>query len=332
VLAPGSQQAYLSALTQYSKWGTSLGLKSEQLYPITSHLALEFLHYKSSSVTTAYIQTMMAHLEHYNVAFGFKGFAKEDLTQKHFKAISRCKPKEKKVRPKVPITAPMVKAILKILSPHKAEDIRFAAMLTIAFLGALRPSVYSLRLQGGTPIHSALTWHNWVVSPNRRKATLWLQSSKTYPQGVQVKYFANRSGICAIAAMERHKQVVLATRKILPTTYMFQSNDQPVTYAHFRDLLAKHMRRANLQVPALPHSLRRGLATSLFLQGASPDLIKTIGRWNSSAYQRYIKLSTAELTLWITKASTLTSMYGWLKESEYTLLSFKNISKYNNRK
>ncbi len=44
-----------------------------------------------------------------------------------------------------------------------------------------------------------------------------------------------------------------------------------------------------------PHSLRIGAATHAALTGMSDAMIRTAGRWSSSAYTRYVRLPNLQL-------------------------------------
>lgn len=75
---------------------------------------------------------------------------------------------------------------------------------------------------------------------------------------------------------------------------LFQFHDgSPVTYSFVADKLNLIIRYIGLdQSRYKPHSFRIGAATSAYCQGYSEDDIKRMGRWESNAVRRYIRLNT----------------------------------------
>ena len=62
-----------------------------------------------------------------------------------------------------------------------------------------------------------------------------------------------------------------------------------------RELLVKHMRAALLSYGVdvskySGHSFRIGAATAASAMGVEDSMIKTLGRWQSSAYQSYVRI------------------------------------------
>lgn len=54
------------------------------------------------------------------------------------------------------------------------------------------------------------------------------------------------------------------------------------------------------------HSLRIGGATALFASGASPTVIRTMGRWSSDLYKLYVRASFEQTVAWSRRAGSAT--------------------------
>ena len=52
------------------------------------------------------------------------------------------------------------------------------------------------------------------------------------------------------------------------------------------------------------HSLRIGGATALFAAGASPEVIRTMGRWSSDCYRLYVRACYQSSLDWTQKAGS----------------------------
>jgi hypothetical protein len=77
------------------------------------------------------------------------------------------------------------------------------------------------------------------------------------------------------------------------------------------------------------YSLRRGLATSLFLLGASADTIKRLGRWRSDAYKRYIQVEPHASQLWESRLVSFNIKdYAWLTIDEAAELKLSSVDEF----
>ena len=52
------------------------------------------------------------------------------------------------------------------------------------------------------------------------------------------------------------------------------------------------------------HSLRIGGATALYAQGATPMVIRTMGRWSSDCYRLYVRACYEASLQWTSKAGS----------------------------
>jgi hypothetical protein len=121
-----------------------------------------------------------------------------------------------------------------------------------------------------------------------------IKSSKTdqFGQGVSLFIGRGQSTLCPISAMLQY----LAIRSSSPgPLFIFQDN-RVLT----RELFVSSVHQA-LSAEGVDsqyykgHSFRIGAATTAAACGLSESLIKTLGRWSSSAYQLYIRTPPNEL-------------------------------------
>ena len=116
-----------------------------------------------------------------------------------------------------------------------------------------------------------------------------IKASKTDPfrQGVYVYLGRTDNELCPVAAVAAY----LAVRGGLSGPFFRFSSGTPLS----RELLVKHMRAALLSYGMdvskyLGHSFRIGAATAASAMGVEDSMIKTLGRWQSSAYQSYVRI------------------------------------------
>ena len=94
---------------------------------------------------------------------------------------------------------------------------------------------------------------------------------------------------------------------IAVAAYLAVRDRQPGPFFHFasgsplsRELFVKHIREAlrphNLEVSSYSgHSFRTGAATAASEAGVEDSMIKTLGRWQSSAYQTHVRIPQESL-------------------------------------
>lgn len=116
-----------------------------------------------------------------------------------------------------------------------------------------------------------------------------IKASKTDPfrQGVFIYLGSTGNDLCPVAAISAY----LATRDHDPGPFFRFASGAALT----RDALVKHLRSAlshfDVDVSQYSgHSFRIGAATAAAAVGLEDSLIKTLGRWQSSAYQLYVRL------------------------------------------
>ena len=118
--------------------------------------------------------------------------------------------------------------------------------------------------------------------------SVYLRHSKTDPFGKGVTLFVSRTyhPICPVAAVLSY----LAFRPPIPGPLFTYPDGSPLT----REQLVKHVRAA-LSLKGFDvsrysgHSFRIGAATTAAARGIPDSTIQMLGRWQSSAYTRYIR-------------------------------------------
>ena len=112
-------------------------------------------------------------------------------------------------------------------------------------------------------------------------------------KGVQVFIGATNDHLCPVAALMTY----LAVRDKDMTTPLFKFQDnEPMSRDRFVREVRKALQEAGMdQSKYAGHSFRSGAATVAAACGLEDSLIKALGRWESSAYQIYVKLPRQSL-------------------------------------
>lgn len=81
------------------------------------------------------------------------------------------------------------------------------------------------------------------------------------------------------------------------------NTNQPISYETLHALVKEIVRCQGLDPEEYgSHSIRIGGATALFAAGATPLVIRTMGRWSSDIYRIYVRTCVERCTDW-TKAA-----------------------------
>ncbi len=123
---------------------------------------------------------------------------------------------------------------------------------------------------------------------------LRLKASKTDPfrKGVEIVLGRTHTALCPVTALLSY----LAIRGNRPGFLFLFEDDRPLTKAHF--ILKVREALSHLGIDSsryAGHSFRIGAATAAGAQGIDDSVIQMLGRWKSSAYQRYIQTPRDQL-------------------------------------
>lgn len=196
-------------------------------------------------------------------------------------------------KPRLPIDSKILNQICGLLkrglfSPFIDKTLECMCML--AFYGFLRCSEFTVRSLKAP--YQYLRISDVQFSQDKSMFTLFLASSKTDPfrKGTQILYFQNNK-LCPVSCMLSY----LTTYRKEPLNscapLFVDSKKQPFSREAFITYLRDILTRLGYKdSDYCGHSLRIGAATSAAAAGIEDHLIKTLGRWNSSCYIRYIRV------------------------------------------
>ena len=207
-------------------------------------------------------------------------------------------------RIRLPITAPILRRIKGELerTAHPESRVLWAVSCT-TFFGFFRLGEILLASQAQFNPQLHLAWGDMAVD-NPQSPTIikfHLKQSKTDPlgRGADIVLGRTRCAICPVAAVLGY----VAARGSHQGPFFLTSKGRPLLKHEF----VAEIRRV-LVVLGLPdhqyagHSFRIGAATSAALAGVEDSTIQLLGRWQSSAFLRYVRtpqehLATVSATL-----------------------------------
>ena len=201
-------------------------------------------------------------------------------------------PRLRSPRPRLPITPAILRQLRVVWSPLASDPdyVMLWAACCLGFFGFMRAGEFTLCCSQVFDASLMLTVQDIAVDrhANPSMVRVHLKQSKTDPfrKGVDIFLGTTNCDLCPVAALLAY----LAIRQARPGPLFVFKNNSPLT----RDKLVAAIRSALSQAGVdtsrfTGHSFRIGAATSAAQAGLEDSLIKMLGRWESSAYQRYIR-------------------------------------------
>ena len=166
----------------------------------------------------------------------------------------------------------------------------FLSSCLIAFFGLLRVSEYTCPSQTRFDPSLHLCRGNISFSNDFSMVLVRLKASKTDPfrAGVTIRIAATHGNLCPVTALRSF----LSLSQNTPGPLFVRSNGFFLTRRAISVLLT-------LALPDVPnlntHSFRIGGASAAFSSGASDAMIRTLGRWSSDCYIRYIRVPDKDI-------------------------------------
>lgn len=202
-------------------------------------------------------------------------------------------------RNRLPITYNILCIIVQclrsgILGPF--NDMVMETMCVVAFFGFLRCGEFTCTGIFDPSINLCMS--DIVFDEFRQRCCLTLKTSKTDPfrQGVTIPLFVTSKQVCPVSCLKRYIHVRQQCGAVANDPLFVNCAYSPIKRGVFLSWLNTILRRSGLQPDHFSgHSFRIGAATSAAHARLEDHLIKTLGRWQSDCFTRYIH--TPELVI-----------------------------------
>ena len=201
-------------------------------------------------------------------------------------------------RVRLPITPDVLVRIRQVWERHckDPDNIMLWAACTTCFFGFLRSgeiTVPSLRdFDPGAHLCVGDVTLDSRSAP--QIAQLNIKASKTDPFRHGVSIFLGKTGnqLCPVAALAAY----LAIRGSQSGPFFQFRDGHPLSRERFVTKVREALTEAGLDASKFAgHSFRIGAATTAAARGVEDSLIKTLGRWESSAYLLYVRIPRERL-------------------------------------
>lgn len=201
-------------------------------------------------------------------------------------------------RTRLPITPEILQQLRKSWErlPVRADASMLWAAATLCFFAFLRTGEAVAPGDSGFDVRYHLAYGdvrvNSIRDPSWMEVHIKRSKCDQLAEGIKLVVGATGSALCPVAAMLGY----LVQRGNSPGPLFLFKDGRLLT----RDRFVSALRRALVESGINPslyagHSFRVGAATTAALRGLQDSLIKTLGRWSSSAYMVYIRTPQSTL-------------------------------------
>ena len=292
-LAESTQRAYRSGSNRYQRLCQEANLTP---YPASEPVVLLFIaHLHKARLAHGTVKSYLAAIHYEQIRRGLGNPSIHDMPQVEYvlKGVKKATPACTRTR--LPITPDILRALKRVW--HQEANQRNAKMLWAAaclcFAGFLRSGEATCPSEQSFDPATHLCFTDVAVNSRAAPTALrvTIKASKTDPfrQGVTLHIGVAGGALCPVAAILRY----MVARGNEEGPLFCWEDGRYLTRDRFVKSVRAALTRAGYKAENYSrHSFRIGAATTAAQRGLQDSLIQTLGRWESSAYTRYIR--TAE--------------------------------------
>lgn len=195
--------------------------------------------------------------------------------------------------PRLPITKRLLDIIYSSLDMQLVDHAMFWASCCVAFFGFLRVSEFTTEGSFDASKHLGIddVAADTLGNPSMIRLTIKASKCDQFRAGSVVYIGRAHPPTCAVSALLSY----LHLRGPTPGPLFRWTTGSPLTAREVNTHLHSILSRAGIHGNYSSHSFRIGAATAAAAAGIPDHLIKVMGRWSSTAYQRYIRSSPSTL-------------------------------------
>lgn len=289
--ARSTQEAYGSGILAYHVYCDSKSIAEDLRAPASSELVSAFISdlagYYSGKTITGYIHGVRA----WHILHGIKWLLEEDQIDALMKAAKNLTPASSKRKKRQPYTIAFITSLLQKLDLDVPIDAAVGSCLTTAFYSIARAGEFTIpNLSSFDPAtHVKRSDIRLEKDRNGLDTTVFhLPRTKTSHTGEDVFWARQQGPTDPEAALKNHFRVNNPPLQGALFSYKHGNSHRPLTKTKFISRLSQAAKDAGLN-PLQGHAIRIGATLEYLLRNVPFDVVKTMGRWASDAFQLYLR-------------------------------------------
>lgn len=290
-IAPSTRRSYNTGFDKYLQFlllaGIIISVHIPTL-PVSEEYLIQFVAYcYSSDIAYSTIKLYICGVRHICLERNIPYPNTHEMPRLHsvLNGVKRLRTRPAKTR--LPITFDILERMCKYLLQGN-YDLVFEAVITIAFFGFLRCGEFTVSGPFDPTIH--LCVQDMVLVQDCVLLTLKCSKTDPFRQGVVIKLFRTNHSICPYNAAAKYMARRMSAKPSASDPLFVNNVGQVLSRPMFIAMLKHILECINIDSSAYNgHSFRIGAATSAASVHLEDHMIKTLGRWSSDAYCRYIR-------------------------------------------
>lgn len=289
--AGSTREAYGSGILAFHVYCDSKSVEDGLRAPASSELISAFISDLAGSYSGKTISSYVHGIRAWHILHGKSWSLDDNKIDAMLKAAKNLTPSSSKRKKRPPYTVAFISSILEHLDPNDPLDAAVGSCLTTAFYSIARAGEFTVRNL------SAFDESVHVKRSDIRKETdrnglttivFHLPCTKASRVGEDVFWATQNGPTDPEAALNNHFRVNDPPLNAALFSYRFGNGHRPLMKTKFIARLAQAAKKARLD-PSQGHAIRIGATLEYLLRNASFDVVKTMGRWASDAFQLYLR-------------------------------------------
>jgi len=297
-ISSNTKAVYASGLNQYRSFLEKMEYKGARdvTPPISEDILIQFIAYLHTFLHIQYstIKIYLCGIRHHYIRYGLNTPLQSNITNVRIYSFLRSVKRKHHIHPtkRLPVDIEVLSKMISYLDKGcfgRHDDSLIKSCCTLGFFGFLRCGEFTIK--DSFIEHEHLCLSDVIVS--KQKVVVKLKTSKTDPfrEGVNIHIHATGNEVCPVSALQNYLVCREALSMANETAALFLTNDGlPLSRSTFIHKLKFVLGCLGLDDKRFNgHSLRIGAATTCAKLRIEDHLIKTLGRWSSDCYTRYIR-------------------------------------------
>ena len=290
-VAASTRKTYSSGERSFLNFCTLHSSHKPTPIPTDEETLIQYVAYLARTIKHSSIKGYLAAVRHLHIRSGYELDLKKFVRlQLICRGIKRSQGDSSRIR--LPITIAHLKLFFQLLAiPNTTnyDSVMIWAAMTLAFFGFLRLGEMTCNSPYSPAIHlspSDITFLPNSLSPEHMSVRIKISKTDPFRSGHTIIVGKTDQAICPVRAM----QTFLSLRGTSTGPLFQHLSGSPLTKVGLTSETRQLLSMSGLQPSQYAgHSYRIGAATTSASVGLPPWLIKTLGRWSSDCYEKYIQ-------------------------------------------
>ena len=265
-------------------------------FPLNEEVLCLFVTNLAESVSFKTLKLYLSAVKFQNMELGFRdSMSKMTQLQLTLCGIKRTLGAHGSRKPCLPISIVTMRLLKRYIFMSKLTNhnkLMFWSACTLAFFGFLRSSEYVSTSASRYSKQKTLLHRDVPIKKGRIHLTIKASKTDPFREGVTLIIAPTHHSICPVRALKRY----LAKSPFHSGPLYKHKNGKCLTRQEVSRLIKKAVRKNGINPKQYSsHSFRIGAASTAAAAGISDSIIKSLGRWRSECYQRYIRINKQKL-------------------------------------